>query len=209
MNAPERAPSAVETKEETQPRAPEAALEELDQDAGKHELSIVAADLAARARVQEAFPPEQQADALARVRESSKSASEKLRTLKIAAALATALMSLEPSGADATEPEPLPAASLAENPRRLTELLEGVLLTVEREQARSPRPELLPLKEEASGVLRRMQDGNRERGGYGTLALRIGETAARALASAAGLGLGVAGYDIVKEIAKAVRDRRG
>lgn len=188
--------------------SPEQALEMLDRDAGMHELSLVARDLSAQRTVLETFPPEQCAEASSEIRETTREATDKLRKLKVAAALAIALSSFESTQVGIKEVEPITAESLAENPQRIEDLLEGILATIHKEQAVSERPELAPLAEESSSVLRRLQDEHRSSGRYGTIALKVGETAARALATAAGLGLGVAGYDILKEIAKAVRERR-
>lgn len=205
MNPIEAAPRAPETHE-TEPSALES-LEALSIDAGRHDLVVVAEDLCAQRLIQETFPPEKRAEAALEVREKSKEARDTLKRLRVAAALATTLLSLSPQESAAKEQGPVTAEMLAEHPERLEELLEGVLVSIAHEQANAPRPELAPLQEESSEVLRRIQDGRKESGRYGSLALKVGETAARALASAAGFGLGVAGYDIIKEIAKAVRAR--
>lgn len=202
--------SSIEKRpeKETQEGASLEGLEALDRDAGAHDLTVVARDLAAQRTVLETFPPEQRAEVVSEIRETTKDATDKLRKLKVAAALAMALASLGPAPTGAKEVEPITAESLVENPQRMEELLEGILLTIQREQAAAERPELAPLAYETNSVLRRMQDEHKHAGRYSSLAFKVGETSVRALASAAGLGLGVAGYDIVKEIAKAVRERR-
>ena len=184
-------------------------LEALDKDAGAHELTVVARDLSAQKTVLETIPLEKRAEKISAIREATKDTTGKLRKLKVAAALAMALASLEPAQAGGKEAEPITAESLAENPQRIEELLEGILVTIQREQGVSSRPELTPLAQESSSVLRRIQDEHTSSGRYGTLALKMGEISARALATSLGLGLGVAGYDILKEMAKAVRERRG
>jgi len=188
--------------------SPEQALETLDRDAGAHELSVVARDLTAQRTVLETFPPEQRAEAISEIRAATKDTTDKLRRLKVAAALATALTTLEPVHAGAKDLEPITAESLTSNPQRIEDLLEGILVSIHKEQATGERAELAPLEDETNSVLRRMQDEHKSAGRYGSLALKMGEITARALATAAGFGLGVAGYDILKEMAKAVRERR-
>lgn len=187
---------------------PEQTLETLDRDAGTHELTVVARDLSAQKIILETLPVEQRAEKIAGLREVTKDTTDKLRKLKVAAALAMALASLEPVQAGAKEGEPVTAEVLAKNPQRIEDLLEGILVTIQKEQAVSERPELSPLVDETNSVLRRMQDEHKSSGRYGVLALKMGEISMRALATAAGFGLGVAGYDLLKEIAKAVRERR-
>ncbi len=201
--------SSIEKRpeQETQEGVSLEGLEALDKDAGVHDLTVVARDLSAQRTVLETFPPEQRAEAVSEIRETTKNATDKLRKLKVAAALAMALASLEPAPAGTKEVEPITAESLAENPQRIEDLLEGILVTIQRKQTASVRPELTPLKDETNSVLRRMQDEHKSAGRYSTLAFKVGETSVRALASAAGFGLGVAGYDIIKDIAKTVRER--
>lgn len=205
MSSIEAAARTPETHE-TEPSV-EAQLDTLNVDAGRHDLAVVAEDLRAQRVIQESFPPDKRATASMEVREKSKATTDKLRRLRIAAALATTLLAMSPQETAAKEQEPVTAEMLAENPERLEDLLEGVLISIQQEQAKADRPELNPLQEEANEVLRNLQNEHKENKGYGKLALKIGETAARALASAAGFGLGVAGYDIIKEIAKAARER--
>lgn len=206
MSALEGAPAARESIEEE--RTPIASLDALTNAAGQHDLAVVAEDLRAQQEVLATFPPEKRAAATIEIRERTKVATNKLRRLRIAAALATTLLAMGPEETAAAHQEPITAEHLAENPERLESLLEGMLLSIEKEQEAGARPELAPLGAETNDVLRRIQDGHTGGGKYGALALRVGETAFRALASAAGFGLGVAGYDIIKEIAKATRERR-
>ncbi len=202
--------SSIEKRpeQETQEGVSQEGLESLDKDAGAHDLTVVARDLSAQRTVLETFPPEQRAEAVSEIRETTKDTTGTLRKLKVAAALAMALASLEPAKAGAKEIEPITAESLAENPQRIEDLLEGILVTIQKEQATNERPELTPLKDETNSVLRRMQDEHKSSGRYGAPALKVGEILMRATATAAGFSLGVVAYDLLKEVVKAVRERR-
>lgn len=202
MSSIEAAPGILENQEK-EPSLEER-LDVLEHDAGRHDLSLVATGFAAEKTVLETFPQEKQLAAATEIRERTKDAAGKLRRLKLAAALATTLLAMNPEDTVAKNQEPVTAEALAENPGRLEELLEGVLISIQEEQAKADRPELAPLQEETSSVLRRLQDEN-QGGRYGTLAIRIGEIGMRALATAGGLGLGVACYDAIKEVVKTVR----
>ena len=201
---------------ETAPRTPEAHeselsveahLDALSVDAGRHDLAVVAEDLRAQRVIQETFPPEKRATASMEVREKSKDTTDKLRKLRIAAALATTLIAMSPQETAAKEQEPVTAEMLAENPDRLEELLEGVLISIQEEQAKADQPELVPLQEEGNSVLRTMQDGKERSGKYTKVAGQVAETALKVLVSAAGLGLGVTVYDGLKKVAETLRTK--
>lgn len=205
MRSIETAPRTTETHESEQTL--DTRLDALSVDAGRHDLVVVAEDFRAQRVIQETFPPEKRATASMEVRGKSKEATDKLRKLRIAAALATTLIAMSPQETAAKGQEPVTAEMLAENPERLEELLEGVLISIQEEQARADRPELMPLQEEGNSVLRTMQDGKEGSGKYAKVAGQVAETALKVLVSAAGLGFSVTVYDGIKKIAETLRTK--
>lgn len=205
MSSIETAPRTSETHESESTL--DARLDALSVDAGRHDLAVVAEDLRAQRVIQETFPSEKRATASMRVRETSKETTDKLRKLRIAAALATTLIALSPHETAAKEQEPITAEMIAENPERLEDLLEGVLISIQEEQNKEDHPELMPLHEEGSSVLRTMQDGKEKSGKYTKAAGQVAETALKVLVSAAGLGIGVTVYDGLKRVAETLRTK--
>lgn len=203
MSSIETAPRTSETHE-SEPTL-DARLDALSVDAGRHDLAVVAEDLCAQRVIQETFPPEKRAAASMEVRKKSKETTDKLRKFRIAAALATTLIALSPHETAAKEQEPVTAEMLAENPERLEELLEGVLISIQEEQAKTDQPELMPLQEEGNSVLRTLQDGKERGGKYTKVAGQVAETAFKVLVSAAGFGVGVTVYDGLKKVAETLR----
>jgi len=203
MSSIETAPRTSETHE-SEPTL-DARLDALSVDAGRHDLAVVAEDLRAQRVIQETFPPEKRAAASMEVRKKSKETTDKLRKLRIAAALATTLIAMSPQETAAKEQEPVTAEMLAENPERLEELLEGVLISIQEEQAKTDQPELMPLQEEGNSVLRTLQDGKERGGKYTKVAGQVAETAFKVLVSAAGFGVGVTVYDGLKKVAETLR----
>lgn len=203
MSSIETAPRTSETHE-SEPTL-DARLDALSVDAGRHDLAVVAEDLRAQRVIQETFPPEKRATASMEVRKKSKETTDKLRKFRIAAALATTLIALSPHETAAKEQEPVTAEMLAENPERLEELLEGVLISIQEEQAKTDQPELMPLQEEGNSVLRTLQDGKERGGKYTKVAGQVAETAFKVLVSAAGFGVGVTVYDGLKKVAETLR----
>lgn len=203
MSSIETAPRTSETHE-SEPTL-DARLDALSVDAGRHDLAVVAEDLRAQRVIQETFPPEKRAAASMEVRKKSKETTDKLRKFRIAAALATTLIALSPHETAAKEQEPVTAEMLAENPERLEELLEGVLISIQEEQAKTDQPELMPLQEEGNSVLRTLQDGKERGDKYTKVAGQVAETAFKVLVSAAGFGVGVTVYDGLKKVAETLR----
>ena len=201
---------------ETAPRTPEAHeselsveahLDALSVDAGRHDLAVVAEDLRAQRVIQETFPPDKRATASMGVRERSKQTASTLRRLEIAAALALTLNALQPQEGRAHDPSPVTAESLVKSPERMEKLLEGVLISIQEEQSKSERPELMPLEEEGNTVLRTLQDGKEKGGKYTRAAGQVAETGLKVLVSAAGFGIGVTAYDGIKRIIETLRTK--
>lgn len=186
-------------------------IESLEKTAGIEELSLVTKGLSTERELMALAHKEGAGETFAflmqearAAREETRRYREELRLLRASTALPLVLAAQE-SGA--TTPSILSPEVLAAHAERTRTLLEGVEASVRRRESEFPdkEPELRTVREETSAVLMKLQ--NPEENRYGKLSLKIAEVAARALASAAGLGLGVAGYDIAKEIFKTYRTR--
>ena len=208
MSPYERMPEAAELRP-SEEALPNESFESFEQAAGDAELALVAKGLSTENELMKLATKQNDGETLAALmqeireaREESRRFREDLARLRSGTALGLALAL--PEG-DAVLSSPISAQALAEHPERARTLLESVEIAAREREDLIPEaaPQLRTLREETSEALMRVQESGDSR--YGTLSMKVAEIAARALANAAGLGLGVAGYDIIKEVTKAYR----
>lgn len=177
-----------------------ATLEAMREDAARSERSLVAESLQARAAVTACKGPER-AHLEERINVSAADAQKKLRGAFSAAALALALNAAPMREPVASERISAAAEALAEDPELAREVLTRVLAAAE---ARPEVPE--SFVRETNSVLERLQEPGENK--YTKLSLRVGEIAARTLVNAAGFGIGVGAYEILKEVVKTARSAK-
>lgn len=208
MSPYERMPESAELRASKE-ALPNESFESFEQAVGDAELALVAKGLSTENELMKLATKQNDGETLAALmqeireaREESRRFREDLARLRSGTALGLALAL--PEG-DAVLPSPISAQALAEHPERARTLLESVEIAAREREDLIPEaaPQLRTLREETSEALMRVQESGDSR--YGTLSMKVAEIAARALANAAGLGLGVAGYDIIKEVTKAYR----
>jgi len=215
MNPLERPHQAEEQHESSKNVTLEGALENLEAQAGETELRVVAQDFRTREAIAQAMAADPENAEVRALNEQLKAASERtvkdLKRIRVAAALAFALtLNSTPNTENTVEGNTQPPASaqmLMDNPKLAETLLEGITLAVEKARAQTdtPDPVLEELALETNTTLEEIQKPNDHR--YGKMTLRVAEHVLRALGNAAGLGLGVTAFDILKEVVKTVRTR--
>ncbi|HEY0948416.1 MAG TPA: hypothetical protein VGE53_02950 [Candidatus Paceibacterota bacterium] len=208
MSSLERTPETAELRP-SEEALPSESFESFEQAAGAAELALVAKGLSTENELMKLATKQDNGDTFAALmqeireaREESRRFREDLARLRSGTALGLALQAQE---GRAIAPSPISAEALSEHPERARTLLESVEASAREREDHIPEaaPRLRTLREETSEALMRIQESGDSR--YGTLSMKVAEIAARALANAAGLGLGVAGYDILKEVTKAYR----
>lgn len=208
MSSLERTPERKELRP-SEEGLPNERFESFEQAAGAAELALVAKGLSTENDLMKLATKQNDGETFAALmqeireaREESRRFREDLARLRSGTALGLALSAQE---GEMVAPSPISAEALAQHPERAQTLLKSVEASAREREDLIPEaaPQLRTLREETSEALMRVQESGDSR--YGTLSMKVAEIAARALANAAGLGLGVAGYDIIKEVTKAYR----